>query len=104
MKAYLEPVSEDQLQPGDMIVQNTTGGIGHASIIIDKARNENGDALYLIANGWTPAQTPFIWKAGEENGSGYWFTLDGYRRHMQPFNFGPFEFRNFRRSAESRVN
>jgi len=98
MKAYLKPVAEDQLQPGDVIVQNTTGGMGHVSIIIDKCVNLRGDALYLIANGWTPAQTPFIWKAEEGNGSGYWFTIAGYRRHLAPFNFGPFSLRSFRQS------
>ncbi len=97
MKDFLTVIDEAELQPGDLIVQNTTGGIGHVSIIISKCTNAQGEAMFLIANGWTPAQTPFIRKPDDGNGSGYWFSVEGYRRQLQPFGFGPFQYRSFRR-------
>lgn len=95
MKSGLKKVDESELRPGDMIIQNEGGGMGHLSIILDMAQNTSGEKLYLIGNGWTPAQSFFIHKATAGNGDDYWFTIDGYRRHLSRFSFGPFNFRRF---------
>lgn len=96
MKSYLHPVAEGRdLRVGDLIVQNVTGAMGHVSIILDICRNADSDWLYLIANGWTPAQTPFVRMPESGQGIGYWFTLAGYEEHLRPYNFGPFLYRRF---------
>jgi hypothetical protein len=92
---YTDPVEGDSLQPGDMIVQNRTGGMGHLSIIFGICENEAGERLYLIGSGWTPAQEIIIHQPAPGEGKGQWFTLAGYERHLATFNFGPFHFRRF---------
>jgi len=92
---YLTPVPAKDLLPGDLIVQNTTGGMGHVSLILDICANMDGERLYLIGNGWTPAQEFFVRKPDDGEGTGYWFTLDGYEQHLAPYDFGPFRFRRF---------
>mgnify|MGYP001107024683 CR=1 FL=1 len=99
MLKYAEPVALDSLQPGDMIVQNRTGGMGHLSIIFDICADDSDERLYLIGSGWTPAQEIIIHRAAADEGSGHWFTLEGYRRHLEAFDFGPFTYRRFAGSA-----
>ena len=43
--------SEKELLPGDLLVQNETGGIGHTSIVFDVAENAEGKRLYLLGFG-----------------------------------------------------
>ncbi len=92
---YADLVERDSLQPGDMIVQNRTGGMGHLSIICDICENEAGDRLYLIGSGWTPAQEIIIHRPGLSEGQGHWFTLAGYQHHLADFDFGLLNFRRF---------
>lgn len=98
---YLLPVSPDSLQPGDMIVQNRTGGMGHLSIIFAVCENDSGDKLYLIGSGWTPAQEIIIHNPAPGEGNWHWFTLEGYRHHLAAFDFGSFNFRRFPIPRES---
>ncbi len=95
LKRDLRRVSASELQPGDLIVQNTSGAMGHVSVILDAAVNGEGERLYLIANGWTPAQSMFIRQPQAGEGVDGWFTLAGYERHLQGYRFGPFELRRF---------
>ena len=43
---------------GDVIVK--PGSPGHAVFIVDRAKNENGEYIYLLAQGYTPAQSIHI--------------------------------------------
>ncbi len=95
LKRDLRRIAASELQPGDLIVQNTSGAMGHVSVILDAAVNDDGERLYLIANGWTPAQSMFIRQPQAGEGSDGWFTLAGYERHLQGYRFGPFELRRF---------
>jgi hypothetical protein len=95
VRKFVPAVDADGLTPGDMIVQNETGGPGHLSIIFGVCENEQRERLYLIGNGWTPAQDVILHKPNESEGIGYWFTIDGYRKHLSAFDFGPFRFRRF---------
>lgn len=90
--------SERELLPGDLLVQNETGGIGHASIIFDVAENASGHRVYLIGFGFMPAQEAHIEKAPENRGEGGWFSIDGYRRYLKGrFSFGTPVLRSFER-------
>jgi hypothetical protein len=57
---------------GDVIVQ--PGSPGHAVIIVDKAKHANGKTIYLLAQGYTPAQSIHIVKSGHE-GISPWFNI-----------------------------
>ncbi|MFM2360242.1 MAG: hypothetical protein RLY16_2235 [Bacteroidota bacterium] len=46
--------------PGDVLIRG--GFPGHAVLIIDKAINEKGDAIYLLLQGYMPAQDMHILK------------------------------------------
>lgn len=48
------PVSLNDLRPGDLLLKS--GSPGHCVMIVDMARNENGNCCYLLAQGYMPAQ------------------------------------------------
>ncbi len=95
LKRDLQAVEAGDLRPGDLIVQNTTGAMGHVSVILDVAQDSSGHRLYLIGNGWTPAQSFFVRIARPDEGSDGWFTLAGYENHLSVYGFGPFNFRRW---------
>lgn len=82
LKRGCEKVLMDELIPGDMIVQNEGGGIGHASVILDVCKSEEGGKLYLIGYSYMPAQEFHIEKAASSRGIEGWFTLEGYFSYL----------------------
>lgn len=78
-------IVESQLRPGDLIVQNETGGIGHVSIIFNICRNQEGEQLYLIGYSFMPAQEIHIERATSRYGKAGWFTLEGYYRYLAEY-------------------
>lgn len=80
-------VGADDLQPGDMFVQNATGGIGHVSVIVDAAVNAGGDKVFLVGFGYMPAQEFHIEKAKKKFGPDGWFTLEGYLEFLDGLQF-----------------
>jgi len=88
--------SAADLVPGDMLVQNQDGGIGHVSVIVDIAEAEGKPRLYLIGFSFMPAQEFHIEKARGDKGREGWFTLEGYQRFlMEILPFGPPVLRRF---------
>ncbi|GAB2613383.1 DUF4846 domain-containing protein [Belliella aquatica] len=69
MKA-VERKSEYQI--GDALVH--PGSPGHAVVIVDKAKNLKGEVIYLLAQGYTPAQSIHIVKSGH-SGISPWFRI-----------------------------
>ncbi|WP_084328456.1 DUF4846 domain-containing protein [Indibacter alkaliphilus] len=59
-------------QIGDVIVH--PGSPGHAVIIVDRAKNSKGEYIYLLAQGYTPAQSIHIVKS-HDRGISPWFDL-----------------------------
>ncbi len=51
-------------QIGDIIVK--AGSPGHAVLIVDKCKNNKGEYLYLLAEGYTPAQSIHLLKSNRE--------------------------------------
>lgn len=62
-----------ELEPGDIIVK--AGSPGHAVIIVDKVKNAAGDCFYLLAEGYTPAQSIHILDS-KANTVRPWFKLN----------------------------
>ena len=50
--------NDDDIKAGDILV--TPGSPGHALIIVGKAINANNESIYLLAEGYTPAQSIHI--------------------------------------------
>lgn len=75
---------DDPPRPGDMIVQNDTGGIGHVSMIVDACEDQDGKRLYLIGFSFMPAQEFHIEKSpdtipgADPFGKEGWFSIEGY--------------------------
>lgn len=80
-------VDTEQLRPGDMFVQNRTGGIGHVSMVVDAAVNDSGVHIYLIGYGFMPAQEFHIEFAQPDCGIDGWFTRRGYERYLDAYPF-----------------
>lgn len=78
LKKATQDVSPGDIKPGDMIVQNETGGIGHVSVIMNVCESEKGERLYLIGFSFMPAQEFHIERAKSGQGREGWYTLDGY--------------------------
>lgn len=84
------------LRPGDMLVQNQTGGIGHVCVILD-ACEKDGEKLYLLGYSFMPAQQMHIEKAPEEFGINGWF-IDKYLTsyiESEFSSYGKVQFRRF---------
>lgn len=80
-------VKQPKLVPGDMFIQNDTGGIGHVSMVTDLCVNDRGDNLYLIGFSFMPAQEFHIEKAPAAGGYGKlgWFSYEGYIRYLETY-------------------
>jgi len=90
IKKGANKVESGDLKPGDMFVQNKDGGIGHVSLVVDSAKNNNGKQIYLIGYGFIPAQEFHIEKAQTGYGIGGWFTKKGYEKYLSEFPFSPY--------------
>ena len=91
-------IQPDELRPGDMLVQNKTGGVGHVSMILGVCTNKNSDKLYLVGYSYMPAQEFHIVKANDFDGVAGWFKLEGVNHHL--IGFGPMVYRRFQPYTE----
>ena len=83
-KGCLE-IKEEDAVPGDMVVQNESGGAGHVSMIVDMAESKEGKKVYLIGFGFMPAQEFHIEKAADVYGVVGWFTLKEFYKYLDDF-------------------
>lgn len=89
-------IDSADLKPGDMVVQNRDGGIGHVSMILDACEDSVSNKLFLIGFGFMPAQEFHIEMANDRYGVDGWFTVDGYYRFLDDtFDFGKPVLRRF---------
>jgi hypothetical protein len=96
LKQGCKAIAADEAMPGDLIVQNERGGIGHVSVILDVCRSKEGKKLFLIGYSFMPAQEFHIERAHEKYGTAGWFTLEGYNRYLVDYlNFGKPVLRRF---------
>jgi hypothetical protein len=89
-------IREADLRPGDMIVQNDTGGIGHVSMIMDECADARGERLYLVGFSFMPAQQFHVEEALPAYGESGWFRFKDYIRFLSEFyNYGVPVLRRF---------
>ena len=82
LKAGCRKIAENEVIPGDLIVQNSDGGIGHVSVIMNSCSDTAGKRLYLIGYSFMPAQEFHIEHAMQFGTDG-WFTLKGFYEFLK---------------------
>lgn len=88
--------SEADLVPGDMLVQNENGGIGHVSVILDVCEKPGKPRLYLIGFSYMPAQEFHVERATGGRGEAGWFSLAGFKEYLEEtLPYGPPVLRRF---------
>jgi hypothetical protein len=65
-----EPISADDLRPGDFFVH--LGSPGHALIVLDVAKKPKGPPLALLGQALNPSENPFVLQLGKATA---WFSL-----------------------------
>ncbi len=85
LKKGCAAVDTSALAPGEMVVQNERGGVGHVSVVMNVCRNSAGQKLYLLGFSYMPAQEFHIEKALESYGTEGWFTVEGYFRYLKDY-------------------
>lgn len=64
----------NSLKIGDMLVY--PGTPGHIIMIVDEAKNEQGEKRFILAQGNTPAQSVHMLKNPNDNSINPWYTLE----------------------------
>ncbi len=75
LAAETAPVPDPRsLRPGDVIVQG--GSPGHAVLVVDMAGNASGDLLFLLAQGYSPAQDVHVLVNPADPAASPWYRLE----------------------------
>jgi hypothetical protein len=75
LSKQLKPVNSfSQIQPGDVLIRG--GFPGHAVIVMDVAVNNVGKKIYLLAQGYMPAQDIHVLKNPMNTGLSPWYEVN----------------------------
>ncbi|MDY7396518.1 DUF4846 domain-containing protein [Aureibaculum sp. 2210JD6-5] len=82
----MQKVNLKDLQVGDVFIQG--GSPGHAVIVVDIAKNEEGNKMFLLAQSYMPAQEIHILKNFNDTNISPWYNADGLEQLRTPeWNF-----------------
>jgi len=70
----LKSIPYRDLQPGDVFIKG--GSPGHAELVMDVAQNSKGKKIYLLAQGYMPAQDMQLLANPQQTQPGPWYELD----------------------------
>lgn len=73
----------------------TPGSPGHCFIIIDKAKDKNGNYLFKLAEGYTPAQSIYILSNPYHKEVSPWYQLDKGAIHTSSYAFNSYYLKKF---------
>jgi hypothetical protein len=79
--------NNDNIQSGDMLI--TPGSPGHVVMIVGRAKNNQGNMIYLLAQGYTPAQSIHIITNPFNRQINPWYTLS---THISPTRTARYTF------------
>lgn len=91
-----KPVTKNSdLKTGDILI--TPGSPGHVVFIVGVSRNSEGKKLYLLGEGFTPAQSISLMKNPYNPKISPWYELDVNAAEITTsrFSFNPVNFRSF---------
>ena len=83
------------LQTGDLLI--TAGSPGHVVFIAGVSENKHGERLYLLAEGFTPAQSVSVMKNPLDKVISPWYKLnvEAHQIRTARYNFKPVHFRRY---------
>lgn len=86
--------STKNLKTGDILI--TPGSPGHVVFIAGSCENKNGEKLFLLSEGFTPAQSIHLLKNPFEENISPWYQLDvnSEKINTARFSFSPVHFRS----------
>ncbi|WP_340154839.1 DUF4846 domain-containing protein [uncultured Winogradskyella sp.] len=91
----LKPIESKDLKIGDMLIKG--GSPGHIVMICDEAVNENGEKIFLLFQGNTPAQSVHLVKNIEDSTISPWYQLkDDAQISVSNYTFGSAKFVRFK--------
>ncbi|WP_456441409.1 DUF4846 domain-containing protein [Psychroserpens sp.] len=91
----LKPIDDTDLQLGDMLIKG--GSPGHIVMICDEVINDNGEKLFLLFQGNTPAQSAHLVKNLEDSMISPWYQLeDDAVIPVSNYTFGSAKFVRFK--------
>ena len=71
----MKRISLEEMQPGDVFMYGQTPG--HCEIVLDMAKNKTtGERLFILAQGYMPAQEMHILKNPANDAGNPWYTMD----------------------------
>jgi hypothetical protein len=83
LEKQLKPVSNsNEMQAGDVFVKG--GFPGHAMIVVDMAINEKGEKVFMLVQGYQPAQDIHIVKNPLDAGLSPWYELKDLNELVTP--------------------
>jgi len=95
LKKGCRSITKEELRPGDMIIQNADGGVGHVSVIVNSCTSKSGERMFLIGYSFMPAQQFHIEHSGHYGKDG-WFTINSYCRYLKDnLDYGEPQLRRF---------
>ena len=87
--------NDDDIKSGDILV--TPGSPGHALIIVGSATNSKNESVFLLAEGYTPAQSIHIIKNdGKDINPWYKLSVNNTETVTARYTFRPTNIRQFR--------
>lgn len=86
--------STKNLKTGDILI--TPGSPGHVVFVAGSCENKNGEKLFLLSEGFTPAQSIHLLKNPFEENISPWYRLDvnSEKINTARFSFSPVHFRS----------
>jgi Domain of unknown function (4846) len=70
----LKNVQRRDIRPGDILIKG--GSPGHAELVLDVATNRAGENIYLLAQGYMPAQEMQVLENPEDRNLSPWYKMD----------------------------
>lgn len=85
----------DEIEVGDMLIY--PGSPGHVIMVVDKAENENGENLFIFAQGNTPAQSVHMLKNPNDSDISPWYVIEmGAYLEIPTYYFDEVKFMRFK--------
>ena len=83
----------EEMTIGDVLIQG--GHPGHAVIVVDQAKNKQGESIYLLAQSYMPAQEIQILSNPIDKGINPWYGLDKELIQTPEWSFYPADCKRF---------
>lgn len=83
----------ERMEVGTVVIY--AGSPGHCFIVIDKAEDEEGQKVFRLAEGYTPAQSIYVLRNTDQEGKSPWHRLGTGTIRTASYTFTDYELRKF---------